>query len=345
MIIVVIAGGEGSRLWPLSTSDNPKHLLKLVDDNSLLQNTILRVKDTAKDIYIMPEQSHVEKVIKQLPEYSENIILEPSRRGTAHCIIYALAHLKHKIDSDEVVVFLHADHHIQNKKSFIDTIEIAGSVSKDMGRLALIGISPTYPATGFGYIKLGEKVDKIDNLDIYEVDRFVEKPDQPTADKYYESKQYLWNLGLFAATIDTFENEIKNNNTELWDRYSALLQTDADAKYLEFPNEPIDTALIEKIDDLVVVPGKFDWADIGSFADLYTILNSGEPNVHKGNVYDIDSKNSLVIAGDKPIVTIGLDDMIIIDSDEGILICPKEKCQLVKEGVKKLKDLSNNTSV
>jgi mannose-1-phosphate guanylyltransferase/mannose-6-phosphate isomerase len=338
MIIVVIAGGEGSRLWPLSTPSHPKHLLSLVDDNSLLQNTILRVKDIADNIYIIPERSHVAEVKKQLPEYAKNIILEPGRRGTAHCILYALAQLKPKIASDEVVVFLHADHHIQDKRSFVKTIEVASNVAKNMKRLALIGISPTYPATGFGYIKLGSKINKINNLDVYEVDRFVEKPDQPTADKYYESKQYLWNLGLFAATIDTFENEIKNNNTDLWDRYNALLQADADHKYLDFPNEPIDTALIEKIDDLLVIPGEFDWADIGSFADLYTILNDGKPNVHKGKVYDIDSKNSLVIAGDKPIVTIGIDDLIVIDSDEGILICPKDKCQLVKEGIKKLKE-------
>lgn len=344
MIIVVIAGGEGSRLWPLSTPSHPKHLLSLVDDNSLLQNTILRVKDTAKDIYIMPEQSHVEEVKKQLPEYADNIILEPARRGTAHCILYALSHLKGKIDNDEVVVFLHADHHIRDNKAFVDTIVATSNVAKQLSKLALIGISPTYPATGFGYIKMGDKLMEKDSLSVYEVDKFVEKPNESTAQKYLESKKYLWNLGLFAATIDTFEKEIKDNNMELWSRYEALLGSDADSKYLDFPNEAIDIALIEKVPDLVVLPGMFDWADIGSFADLYTILSSGEPNVHKGNVYDIGSKNSLVIAGDKPIVTIGVDDMVVIDSDEGILICPKDKCQLVKEGVKKLKESSKNST-
>ncbi len=340
MIIVVIAGGEGSRMWPLSTPYHPKHLLRLIDDKSLLQNTILRVRDVAKDIYIMPESSHVDEVVNQLPRYSKNIILEPARRGTAHCILYALAYLKDKIPNNEVVVFLHADHHIQNNKAFIETIIAASDVAKRLSKLALIGISPNYPATGFGYIKIGNRLMGIDSLSVYEVDKFVEKPDKLTAQKYLESKKYLWNLGLFAATIDTFENEIKSNNIELWNRYEALLHNDADTKYLDFPNEAIDTALIEKIPNLVVIPGKFDWADLGSFGDLYKILNTGKGNVHKGNVYDIDSKNNLVIAGDKPIVTIGIEDMIVIDSDEGILVCPIDNCQLVKEGAKKIKDMN-----
>lgn len=340
MIIVVIAGGEGSRLWPLSTPSHPKHLLSLVDDKSLLQNTILRIKDTAKDIYIMPELSHVQEVKKQLPEFADNIILEPARRGTAHCILYALAHLKNKIPSDEVVVFLHADHHIQDNKAFVETIVATSDVAKQLSKLALIGISPSYPATGFGYIKIGNKLMEKSSLPVYEVDKFVEKPNESTAQKYLKSKNYLWNLGLFAATIGTFEKEIRENNTDLWSRYEALLNSDADAKYLDFPNEAIDTALIEKVPDLVVLPGKFDWADIGSFADLYKILDNGKNNVHKGNIHGIDSKNNLVIANNKPIITIGIEDMIVVDSDEGILICPKDKCQLVKEGVKKLKESS-----
>ena len=338
MIIVVIAGGEGSRLWPLSTSENPKHLLRLIDDNSLLQNTISRIESIAEDIYIIPERSHVDKVVKQLPKYKDHIILEPARRGTAHCILYALAQLKGEIDDDEVVVFLHADHHIKDSDGFTKTIGIVSEVAQKLSRLTLIGIAPSYASTGFGYIKIGKQIMKQDSTSVYEVDSFVEKPDENTAQEYLDSKQYLWNLGLFAATIGTFEKEIRRNNQKLWERYNELLRPGAKDKYLDFPNEPIDTALIEKIDDLLVIPGKFDWADIGSFADLYKILDSGDKNVHRGNVYDIESNNNLVIAANKPIVTIGIEDMIVIDSDEGILICPKDKCQLVKEGAKKIKE-------
>lgn len=338
MIIVIIAGGQGSRLWPLSKPSNPKHLLSLVDDKSLLQNTVKRVEGIASSIYIVPEASHIKEVMKQLPKYKNNIIQEPARRGTAHCIIYALSRLKPNIATDEVIVFLHADHHIGDVKSFQDTLLAASQAAYDLDKITLVGVVPDYPATGFGYIKTGKEIASVYGLPVLEVDQFVEKPNEKTARGYFKSRQYLWNLGLFAGTIATFEREIKTCNKSLWQRYQILLKADADKKYLSFPSEAIDTALIEKIKDLVVVPGHFDWADIGSFRDLYEILRngSGKSNVHRGKVYDIGSKGSLVIAGNKPIVTIGLDDMIVVDTPEGILICPKDKCQLVKEGVEKL---------
>lgn len=336
MIIVVIAGGQGTRLWPLSKSDYPKHLLSLIDENSLLQNTIRRIETLANEIYIVPESSHVDEVKKQLPDLAGKIILEPARRGTAHCIIYALAELKKLHKPDEVVVFLHADHHIGDISAFQETVEAAARSAADLQRITLIGVAPDYPATGFGYIKTGKEIANELGMPVLSVENFVEKPDEKTARNYLKSKQYLWNLGLFAGTIETFEREMKSQNKDLFDRYLMLGGNDSDKKYLDFPNEPIDTELIEKIDDLVVIPGHFDWADVGSFKDLYEILRNGEKNVHKGKVYDIDSNNSLVIAGKKPIVTIGLENMIVVDTDEGILVCPKDKCQLVKDGVNKI---------
>lgn len=337
MIIVIIAGGQGTRLWPLSKADHPKHLLSLINEDSLLQNTIKRVEPLTKSIYIVPEASHVDEVRKQLPDYKDNIILEPARRGTANCIIYALAKLKAEVPSDEVVVFLHADHHIGDIKSFRSAVEAAANASKELAKITLIGVAPDYPATGFGYIKTGGEIGTQKGLPVLEVEKFVEKPDEKTARAYLKSHQYLWNLGLFAGSIETFEDEIRQYSPELWGRYSALCDG-KEKEYLDFANEPIDTALIEKIPDLAVIPGHFDWADIGSFRDLYEILRNGESNVHKGKVYDIDSKDSLVMAGDKPIVTIGLENMIVVDTPEGILVCPKDKCQLVKEGVEKLKN-------
>jgi mannose-1-phosphate guanylyltransferase len=174
-------------------------------------------------------------------------------------------------------------------------------------------------------------------IPVLKVEKFIEKPDDKNARKYFKSNQYLWNLGLFAGSLDTFEKEIKQSNVALWKRYLALQKSGAEKAYFKFPNEPIDTELIEKVQDLVVLPGRFDWADVGSFKDLYEILRNGESNVHKGQVYDIDSKESLVIANNKPIITIGLDNMIVIDTDEGILVCRKDMCQLVKDGVGKIK--------
>jgi|688.fasta_scaffold47058_6 mannose-1-phosphate guanylyltransferase/mannose-6-phosphate isomerase len=336
MTIVIIAGGQGTRLWPLSRAEQPKHLLSLVNDDSLLQNTISRVESLTDSIFIVPEASHVDDVKKQLPKYKNNIIVEPTRKGTAHCILFALAELKNKISNDEVIVFLHADHHIGDIDSFKETVEATVKASKELNKITLIGVAPDYPATGFGYIKTGKEVANEDGLPIMSVEKFVEKPDEKTARSYFKSKKYLWNLGLFAGSINTFEAEIKKSNKSLWKRYNQLFEKDALESYMNFPNEPIDTALIEKVKDLIVVPGHFDWADIGSFKDLYEILRNGDSNVHKGDVYDIDSKESLVIADKKPIITIGLDNLIVVDTPEGILVCPKDKCQLVKDGVEKL---------
>jgi mannose-1-phosphate guanylyltransferase/mannose-6-phosphate isomerase len=342
MTIVIIAGGQGTRLWPLSKPDQPKHLLSLINEDSLLQNTISRVEGLTKSIYIVPEASHAEDVKAQLPKYKNNVIVEPTRRGTAHCILFALAKLKKIIPKDEVIVFLHADHHIGDIESFKETVEAAVKASKETSKITLIGVAPDYPATGFGYIKTGKEVTNENGLPVLSVEKFVEKPDAKTARTYFKSKKYLWNLGLFAGSIETFETEIKKSNKALCKRYEQLQQKDYLKHYLEFPNEPIDTELIEKVKDLIVIPGHFDWADVGSFKDLYEILRNGESNVHKGNVYDIDSKESLVIADKKPIITIGLDNLIVIDTPEGILVCPKDKCQLVKDGVEKLKSKNNS---
>ena len=209
MIIVVIAGGQGTRLWPLSKSDYPKHLLSLIDENSLLQNTIRRIGTLANEIYIVPESSHVDEVKKQLPDLAGKIILEPARRGTAHCIIYALAELKKLHKPDEVVVFLHADHHIGDISAFQETVEAAARSAADLQRITLIGVAPDYPATGFGYIKTGKEVANELGMPVLSVENFVEKPDEKTARNYLKSKQYLWNLGLFAGTIETFEREIR----------------------------------------------------------------------------------------------------------------------------------------
>lgn len=337
MTIAIIAGGQGTRLWPLSKPDQPKHLLNLINDYSLLQNTVSRIESLTNSVFVVTESSHSDEVKKQVPKYAQNIIVEPTRKGTAHCILYALTEIKKQMPADEVVVFLHADHHIGDIESFQKTVLATTQISEKMNRIALIGVSPDYPATGFGYIKTGKEVAEQNGLPVLSVEEFVEKPDNKTAQSYLKSKKYLWNLGLFAGSINTFETEIKKHNKELWHRYELLQGKDSKEHYYDFPNEPIDTALIEKVSDLIVVPGKFDWADVGSFKDLYEILRNGSDNVHKGSVYDIDSKDSLVIADNKPIITIGLDNLIVVDTPEGILVCPKDKCQLVKDGVEKLK--------
>lgn len=347
MIVVIICGGAGTRLWPISKPDYPKHLLKLLDDNSLLQNTIERVRDIAEDIYLVTETSHADELKRQVPEVpGDHIIVEPARRGTASCIAIALATIKARVNDDKVVAFLHADHQITDKASFCKTVQVATEASIAQGAITLVGLTPHYPATGFGYIKLGEELKNDLILPVYKVAEFVEKPDEATAQHYVKSNKYLWNLGLFVAPITTFEQAFHKHNRQLHKKYRDLTaclddSNKAEACYLTFANEPIDTALIEKLDHVLVVPGQFDWTDVGSFRDLYEVMRDQSDVVSRGRVVALDCKNTLILSQtDQPVIALGLDDFVVVNTTNGILICPKNRAQDVKTGVERLSDLN-----
>jgi mannose-1-phosphate guanylyltransferase/mannose-6-phosphate isomerase len=349
MIIVVIAGGSGTRLWPLSQSDRPKHLLSLTGEKSLLQNTVERARSIAETVYVITEESHSKEVAAQLPELSTNqIIVEPARRGTASCIVLALATVATKQVGDEPIVFLHADHHIVDQVGFIDTVKRASDASRELGRIALIGVQPTYPATGFGYIECGEAV--ADNANLFEVKRFKEKPSAATAERYLAAGTYLWNVGLFAAPLPVFTDSFEHNAPDLAKAYQGLSAaianpTELSKLYLKLPNRPIDTALIEKDPNLLVVPGRFDWADIGSFFDLHHILQDTDHNSLQGDVELIDCDDVMIHgSNDRPIVAIGLSGVVVVDSPQGLLVCAKEKSQLVGEAAKRLAARSDKTT-
>jgi mannose-1-phosphate guanylyltransferase len=341
MIIVIIAGGSGTRLWPLSQGAHPKHLLALMNERSLLQNTYDRAKDMASEIFIATEASHSEEVRKQLPELSHgNILVEPGRRGTASVIALVLAQLKKRFGVDETIVFLHADHHIMNTELFCRTVNAAAEASAKTNAVALIGLKPTHPATGFGYIQTDAKLGEITEIPYFSVNSFKEKPAHDVATSYVASGDYLWNLGLFTATINVFEQAMKSSAPDLYDAYSQLGTLHAkklEEYYMGLPNQPIDTALIEKTKSLIVLPGTFDWADIGSFFDLHNILKNAEGNVVEGNIQMIHCEDSMIHGTDKPIIAIGLSGIVVVDTPEGLLVCSKEQSQLVGDLVKKLK--------
>lgn len=339
MIITIIAGGSGTRLWPLSQSSYPKHLLKLTGEKSLLQNTYDRSAQIAEAIYVVTESSHADEVKSQLPDLpAENIIIEPARRGTASCILLALTRIKQQHDADTPIVFLHADHHISNEKSFCQTVTIAAENSKTRDVITLIGIKPTYPATGFGYIEVGEKVNEKEGIEIHRALCFKEKPNQATAREYTSSGRFLWNMGLFAASEAVFAQSMKDDASDLYERYLKLQHAgdQIEQSYLDLPSEPIDTALIEKAKHLEVVAGTFDWADIGSFFDLHKILKDKDSNTLTGDIELVDSDDVMVHGSDKPIVVIGLSGVVVVDSPDGLLVCAKEKSQLVGEAAKRI---------
>ncbi|CAN5402217.1 mannose-1-phosphate guanylyltransferase [soil metagenome] len=341
MIVVIIAGGSGTRLWPLSTHSYPKHLLKLTNEKSLLQNTVDRVLQvTSSDkIFVIPEVSHAEHVYKQLENLKkENILIEPGRRGTASCFLLALAEIKRRGLPDEPILFLWADHLIRDAKGFAATMLKGGSIAEAEKRLVFIGVEPTYPSVGFGYMERDGGIDGW--LDAYNLMSFKEKPDKKTAERYLASGRYLWNTGYLVGTLSTFEREVQTKSSRLWADYEKLQSsTDVTKTYLEFESEPIDTALSEKIDDGIVVPGTFDWADVGSFKDLHDISAQDDEGNHiSGEGIELENTSNSYVRndGDVPVAVIGLDNVVIVSTPNGILISNKNYAQKVGDIAKRL---------
>ena len=342
MIAVIIAGGSGTRLWPLSTPAYPKHLLKVGgDDKSLLQNTYTRVKRLTDTIYVISEAGHIQHVRDQLPDVPKaNFIVEPARRGTASCIIAALAYVAAKHDSAEPIIFSHADHYIRDTEGFVHSFQVAAETADKAGRIVLVGVEPDYPATGFGYI---QKADPLAGNDfVHTVHSFKEKPDYKTAQSYLKSGQYLWNAGYFVGSIATFTKAMEAHAPTLAESYRRLVAaTNAksyEQTYLGLENVAIDYALIEKVPDLLVVPASFDWMDVGSYADIHKAVDQTEQGNHIDGQVEIEEVENSFIQNleDKPVAVIGLDNVVVINSPNGILVARKDLSQKVGDISKRI---------
>lgn len=344
MIVVIIAGGSGTRLWPLSTSSYPKQLLKLTNEQSMVQNTYERAKTLSKKIYVVPDISHAHHIKEQLPDLDDNsFIIEPGRRGTANCIIAALAHISKQHDLNEPIAFISADHHIRDNDGFKHSFIKASEFSTASNKIVLVGIEPSYPATGFGYIERGERYDE--NQDAYKVASFKEKPDFDNAKKYLASGKYLWNCGYFVGSVSTFLAEMDKYAPDLKSNYDKLNSAkdphsnEYSNTYQLFESNSIDYALIEKSSDLLVIPASFDWADIGSFKDLHSVveLDDNGNHIYGENIFTEELENVYVRNEEvKPIAVIGLDNVVIINTKDGILVSRKDLSQKVGDIAKKI---------
>lgn len=332
MISVIIAGGSGTRLWPLSTPDYPKHLLSIDSaGDSLLQTTYNRARELSEHVYIVTEKGHLEHVHEQLPEVAQDyFIVEPDRRGTAGCIVAALAKISKNHEVSEPIAFMHADHFIRNNEGFIATLKKAGDIAARSQKITLIGITPDYASIGFGYIKKKDG----EHEGVYEVETFKEKPDAETAQKYLESGQYLWNGGYFVASIDTFLREMREVASDLaafYEKLAAATPETYNETYLGFESIAIDYALIEKVPDLLVIPAEFDWMDVGSFADLHTAVETDESgNSTLGNV-ELEMVGNSIVQNyeEKPVAVIGLENIAVINTPKGIVVTHKDDAQKV----------------
>lgn len=341
MIVVLIAGGSGTRLWPLSTSEYPKHLLALTNERSLLQNTFDRVSElTSLDkILVISEKSHIDHVYHQLPELSkENILVEPARRGTASCVAWAFVEIKKKNLPNEPVYILWADHLIRDKDGFVATSLRAAEVADEKNTVAFIGVEPTYPSTGFGYMKKGKSINGWRG--VYTLDSFVEKPDKHTAEEYFNSGNYLWNAGYFVVKPSVFLEQLQKNCPDMLQRYTTL----ADAKstqdaYLKLENVAVDYVFHEKVQNTAVIPGTFDWADVGSFKDLHAIsIQDDDGNHIKGKDVHLEATTNSYVRNDdgRPVAVIGLDNVVVVNTSSGVLVTNQTYAQKVGDVAKKI---------
>lgn len=345
MITVIIAGGSGTRLWPLSTSDYPKHLLTLTGERSLLQSAYDRARRVGETVYVVTEAGHAHFVKKQLPELpDDHFLIEPGRRGTGNCIVFALDVIGRTLDHDEPIAFVHSDHSIRDVDGYARSLQLAAKASQVTNKVTLIGIEPTFPSTGFGYI---ERDGELDTTGAYNIESFKEKPDYETAVEYLKAGRYLWNCGYFVGSINTFLSEIGAVAADLQQSYDSLaavaepMGDQYNNTYLSFGELVIDYSLAERSKNLAVVPASFDWMDIGSFKDLHEANQSDRNgNCLKGdNIYDIELENAYVQNDEaKPVTVIGLDNVVVVNTPNGILVARKDLSQKVKEAVAKINE-------
>lgn len=343
---LVMAGGKGTRFWPESTSKRPKQYLKLLGDHSLLANTLRRfdslISDERRYIVTIKEQAQlVEKDLEQLSSRS-NVIYEPSGRNTAPCILLSLAHLLAQgASKDDVVVIVPADHVILNTHGFQDVIREAYEVAYAQKRLVTIGIPPSFPHTGFGYIHRGESFRER----IFQVDAFKEKPDRETAQEYVASGEYYWNAGIFVGCIGIFLREFERYANDMFIHFQSLTEhvhnfSELSAIYNLIPKNSIDYAVMEKSDAVIMIEARFDWNDLGSWDALETVLSRKKNNtwVAASDSYVSNASGNIVYAPEKFVALVGVNDLIVVANDDCVLVLPKKESQSVKQIVDSLKD-------
>lgn len=344
MKILILAGGSGTRLWPVSRARSPKQIQPLVGKRTLLQKTYFRIKKGFKEsnIFVSTSQRHLKDIKRQLPQIKKRqLIVEPVAKNTAPAIGLACVTLA-KRDPHAVIATVNSDHFIRDEKEYLRSIKLAGRVVKEHpDHLVLLGINPTYPETGYGYIKLGKQIESFDGDKLFKVERFSEKPDLKTAKRYLKSWAYLWNPAYFVFRTDTM---LKLFKRYLPGQHKILMTIKKSPNKLksEFPKiKPIsiDYGIMEKASKLLCLPVSFDWTDIGHWRTVQELLAAKKSdNVVKGKYVHLDGSGNLVYSySNKLITTVGVKNSIIIETKDAILVCPKSRAQDVKKIVEELK--------
>ena len=348
---LIMAGGKGERFWPRSRVNLPKQFLSLTDDGkTMIQLTVERISPLVdiKDVYIATNANYKELVKQQLPGLpEENILCEPIGRNTAPCIGLGAVHVASKYD-DAVMIVLPSDHLIKHNDIFKDTFVNACDIAEKGENLVTVGITPNYPETGYGYIKYNK-----DNKEgeSFSVEKFVEKPDLDTAKAYLADGSYLWNSGMVVWKVSTILSCFKKYMTSTYEGLLKIKESVGTADYQntlekEFPNlesQSVDYGIMEKASDIYTLAGNFGWDDVGSWLAVGRIKeNDSEGNVVNGNVVTVNTQNCVIEGADKLIATVGLRDMIVVDTKDATLISTKENAGEIKKVLAKLREEGKN---
>jgi len=351
MHAVIMAGGRGTRFWPRSRERKPKHLLDIISERTILQETVDRIKPLipCENILVVTGKKHARDLIKQLPEIPvRNIIIEPEGKNTAACIGLAAVHIQKRIP-DDVMVVLPSDHAIADSRKYLSVIAAAGDTASKEDGLVTIGIKPSSIQTGFGYIEQGDFSRKINGKKVFRVKSIREKPDFSTAKEFVEKGTFYWNSGMFIWKVSAILHQIKRRLPDLYkglEKIRESLGLPEEIKtvpriYKKLASISIDYGVMEKAENVFMLEGDFGWSDVGSWDSLWEL----SPKDMKGNAalngsrtISEDSEGSLIYNPRKLTALVGVKDFIIVETKDALLICKKGRSQDVKAIVEKLEE-------
>jgi len=345
--VLIMAGGHGERFWPSSRLAMPKQFLALTDDSrTMIQLTVDRIRPftAIENVYVATSAAYRDLLQQQIPDLpAENILCEPVGRNTAPCIALGAVHIRKKY-GDALMTVLPSDHLVQYPNIFRDVLQEACDLAESDDSIMTIGITPDEPETGYGYIKF---IPRRAKRNAYAVERFVEKPDLETARRYVSSREYLWNSGMFTWKVSVILNNLEKYLPRMTEGLRAIENSIGTPDYERvlretfprFPSISIDYAVMEKAKNIYTLAANFGWDDVGSWLAVSRIRQTDERgNVHAGNVIAIDTRDTIIQAGGKLIAAVGVEDLVVVDTEDALLICNKDRAGEIKRVLQVLKE-------
>jgi len=346
MKAVVMAGGQGTRFWPASRESRPKQFLQIVDSGTMLQETVARLEPllSRNDVYVVCSERYVPLVTSQLDPFpKDQIIVEPIPRSTAACVGLAACYLKRRFP-EEMIVVLPADHVIRDVDEFHDTLQAGEELGRE-GWLVTFGIEPSHPATGYGYMLRGESLGKFGGRSAYRVERFTEKPDRSQAQQFLKEENYFWNSGMFLFSVQQILSEINLRMPQLGQTLSEIEQNWGDPGrvkelFSSLESTSIDFGVMERSERIAMLPSNPGWSDVGNWRALEEIQGADSQGVTSNAPHvNVDSRDCvLYTSGGKLVALVGVEELVVVDTEDALLICARDRTEEVRKVVESLKN-------